>query len=96
MFLLLLLLFFGFMVFLGNMGHLCRKFNVAPSTRLYFWFIGWYIALSAILFDICYNGSSFSLKSVFIGILAPMVLYELLRLIRRWLSWSFKGLDHFK
>ena len=96
MFIVILLLIFGFVVFLGNMGHLCQKLNLAPSPRLFFYFIGWYIAVAVLLIDVIYNGASCSLRIIFLGFLAPIVLFELLRLLRRWLSWSFKGLGHFK
>ena len=96
MFLLFLLLVFGFVVFLGNMGHLCQKLNLAPSPRLFFYFIGWYIVAAALLIDIIYNRASCSLRIIFLGFLAPIVIYEILRLLRRWLSWSFNGLGHFK
>jgi hypothetical protein len=38
-----LLLVFCFVVFLGNIGHLCRKLNLALTPRLFFYCIGWYI-----------------------------------------------------
>ena len=96
MFLLFLLLAFGFVVFLGIMGNLCKKLNLAPSPRLFFYFIGWYIGAAALLIDIVCNRASCSLRIILIGLLAPIVIYEILRLLRRFLSWSFNGLGHYK
>ena len=96
MFLLFLLFAFGFVVFLGIMGNLCRKLNLAPSPRMYFYFIGWYIGLAALLLNIVCNSASSSIRTIFSVILAPIVIYEILRLLRRLLSWSFNGLEHFK
>ena len=37
-----------------------------------------------------------TMRIIFIGFLTPIVLFEALRLLRRWLLWSFNGLGHFK
>ena len=63
---------------------------------MYFYFIGWYIGLAALLLNIVCNSASCSIRTIFSVILAPIVIYEILRLLRRLLSWSFNGLEHFK
>ena len=90
------LLIFGFVLFLGVMGNLFHKLAIFQDKRKFvFYCVGWYVAAAAILIDICYNRASCSLRIVLIGFFAPIVLWEVLRLLRRFVIWALKGLQRF-